>query len=312
MTDSPLPKRRLGRTGFEVTALGLGGAHLGRTPDGLDDDLAIATVHRALELGINLIDTAPMYWESERRVGLALEAWYGRGGRRRDLFLSTKTGRTEDGVKYYSRDETLRSVEESLRLLRTDYLDVVQVHDPAELSVVLEPGGALEALLELKQQGVVRAIGLGARPHEFHRRCIETGAFDVVQTFLDYNLVRQTAAEGVLVTAAEHDVGVFNGAAVILGLLSGRDPRQFPTRAETPRAIELWQWAQERDVDLLALNLQFCLSETRITATTVGCANPEQVEADVAALSQHIPDGVLQGLPEFLGISAGPATRPQP
>ena len=312
MANSRLPKRRLGRTGFEVTALGLGGAHLGRTPDGLDDDLAIATVHRALELGVNLIDTAPMYWQSERRVGLALEAWYRKGGRREDFFLSTKTGRGEDGTRYYSKADTLRGVQESLRLLRTDYLDVVQVHDPDELSVVLEPGGAIEALKELKERGVVRAIGLGARPHEFHRRCIETGAFDVVQSFLDYNLVSQTVAEGVLATAAAHDVGVLNGAAVILGLLSGRDPREFPARQETPRAIELWNWAQERHVDLLALNLQFCLRETRITSTLVGCASPAQVEADVAALSEAISDSVWQELHELLGTCARSADRPQP
>ena len=300
MTGSALPKRRLGRTGFHVTALGLGGAHLGRTPDGLDDDLAVATVHRALELGINLIDTAPMYWESERRVGLALDAWHARRGGRDDFFLSTKTGRGEDGSKYYSKDETLRSVERSLRLLRTDHLDLVQVHDPTDLSDVLGPGGALDALVELKQQGVIRAIGLGTRQHEFHRRCIETGAFDVVQCFLDYNLACQTAADGVLPTAAANDVGVFNGAAVILGLLSGCDPREFPERGETPRAIELWDWAQERGVDLLALNLQFCLRESRITTTLVGCANPAQVEADVAALSETIPDDIWHELHKLL------------
>jgi len=304
MNYPPPPKHRLGRTGFQVTALGLGGAHLGRTPQGLDDDLAVATVHRALELGINLIDTAPMYWGSERRVGLALEAWYRKGGRREDFFLSTKTGRREDGTKYYSKSETLRSVEESLRLLRTDYLDVVQVHDPVELSAVLEPGGALDALRELKGRGVVRAIGLGTRQHEFHRRCIETGAFDVVQPFLDYNLVSQSAAEGVLTMAASHDVGVFNGAALILGLLSGRDPREFPVRKETPRAIELWEWARKRNANLLALNLQFCVREPRISSTLVGCSNPAQVEADVAALSEPIPDALWEELHGFLSAPA--------
>ena len=135
----PFPKRPLGRTGIRVTPFGLGGAWLGRTPAGFDDDLAAAAVHRALEAGINLIDTSPLYGESERRVGLALEAWYRRGGRREDFILSTKTG-TRTRPHDYSGPATRRSVEESLRLLKTDYFDIVHVHDPSDLAPVLASG----------------------------------------------------------------------------------------------------------------------------------------------------------------------------
>jgi len=302
MTTPALAKRRLGRTDFHVTPIGLGGAHLGRTPDGFSDELAAATVHRALDLGVNLIDTAPMYGESRRRIGLALEEWYGRGGRREDFFLTSKTGRSAEGAKDYSADGTRRSVKESLRLLRTEYLDIVLVHDPDDLAPVLGPGGALEALKEFREQGVIRAIGLGCRSHEFHRRCMETGDFDVSLTFLDYNLVDQSAADGVLGAAAAHDVGVLNGAAVMLGLLSGRDPREVEYRRQAERAYELWQWAQSRGVSLLALNLQFCAREQRIASTLVGVSNPAEIEADVAALSEEIPGEVWRDLRERFGV----------
>ena len=301
MANPALARRRLGRTNFMVTPLGLGGAHLGQTPEGFSDELAAATVHRALELGINLIDTAPMYGESQRRIGLALDAWHKRGGRREDVFLSTKTGRSPDGACYYSADATRRGVENSLRLLRTDYLDILLIHDPDDLGPVLGKGGALEALRKLKEEKVIRAIGLGVRSHEFHRRCIETGEFDVSLTHCDYHLLNQSAAAGVLAPAAARDVGVLNGAAVLLGLLSGRDPRTVK-RQIWPGAYELWHWAQSRHCSLLALNLQFCLRERRIASTLVGVSNPAELEADVRAISAEVPAQAWQELRERFGI----------
>jgi aryl-alcohol dehydrogenase-like predicted oxidoreductase len=302
MSHPALTKRRLGRTHIEVTPIGLGGAWLGQTPEGFSDEIAAATVHRALELGINLIDTSPLYGESERRIGLALEEWYRRGGKREDFILSTKTG-TRTRPKDYSADGTKRSVEESLRLLKTDYVDVMLVHDPDDLTPVLSPGGALEALQELKSQGVIQAIGLGVRQHEFHQRCIATGEFDMVLTYRDFNLMYQTAADGVLKHAAAGNVGVFNAMAVMYGLFSGRDPREAARNAdpsEIQRARALWEWAQARGVNLLALNLQFCMREPRITSTLVGVANPEQIEEDVAAISETIPEEVWQELPNVM------------
>jgi aryl-alcohol dehydrogenase-like predicted oxidoreductase len=295
-------KRRLGRTGFCVTPLGLGGAHLGRTPEGFNDQAAVDTVLCALKSGINLVDTAPMYGESQRRVGMALEQWCGQGGRREDLVLSTKTGRDPEGRRDYSADGTRRSVEESLRLLRTDYLDILLVHDPDEAAPVFGKGGALEALRGLKDQKVIRAIGVGVRSHDFIRLCIESGEFDVVLTFWDYNLINQSAVEGVLEPAAAHDVGVLNGAAVMLGLLGGRDPREFKQCAETARALELWQWARSVGADLLALNLQFCLQEPRIASTLVGARSAAEIQADIEAVFTHIPAETWQALRSRWGI----------
>ena len=316
MTDFGLSKRRLGRAGAYVTPLGLGGAWLGYAANGLlDESTGIATVLRALELGINLIDTSAAYLrrESERFIGLALEEWYRHGGRREDLVLTTKTG-THVRPPDYSAKATRESVARSLELLKTDYLDVVFVHDPRDLAPVLAPGGALEALRVLKAQGIIHAIGLGVRDHAFHRRLIEAGLIDVSLTYRDYQLLDQSAADGVLKVAEAHGVGVLNGSPTLNGLLGGDDPLAFiRTREaegrrpqfsdeEIQRAHALWTFAQAHGIDLVALNLQFCRRESRIAATLVGASCPEQIEADVTALTTPIPPEVWTALRTDFGL----------
>jgi aryl-alcohol dehydrogenase-like predicted oxidoreductase len=313
--SSPAASRRwqtrpLGTTGRQVTPLGLGGAWLGRTEEGLDKDLGVATVLRALDLGLNLIDTSASYLggRSEAIIGQALRIWQQQGGRREDLVISTKTGTRNRRDRDYTAPGTIRSVETSLELLGLDTLDVVLVHDPSDLEPVLAPGGAWEALKSLKAEGIVRAIGLGVRNHAFHRRVIATGACDVVLTYRDYNLLHQTALDGVLEPAAGRNVAVLNGMTLVSGLLTGRHPREVvESKAhhagdedEIHRAEMLWRWARERDVNLLALNLQFCMRQSRIAATLVGASTPEQIEADVAAAQAEIPDEVWDALPHQL------------
>lgn len=299
-----LAKRRLGRTGFMVTTIGLGGAWLGRVADGWSEERAVAAVVRALELGINLIDTSAGYGPSEGFIGAGLAEWYRRGGKREDVILCTKTG-TRSRPKDYSREGTLRSVEESLHLLRTDYLDILLVHDPDNLEEVLAPGAAWDTLQELKRQGVIRAMGLGARPHAFHRRLMETGEMDVALTFADYNLLSQTAIQGVLEPAAAHDVGVMNAMVSLYGLVGGRDPLEVAKErfgwsddpeakphpriaAYLPIAQAMWRWANEHQVSLLALALQYSLRDPRVATILMGASHAQRIEEDVAALQTPI------------------------
>ena len=115
-----LETRRLGRSGLQVTALGLGGAGIGGTAYGeVSDDEAVETVRTAIDGGITYIDTSPLYGESERRLGLALQ-----GGLRDRVVLSTKTGTHPRWYRDYSADATYRSLENSLRLLGTGYIDL--------------------------------------------------------------------------------------------------------------------------------------------------------------------------------------------
>src|SRR3954454_23473528 len=137
----PIPRRALGCTGCEVTQFALGGEGVLRTHGRMAE--AVAVIHRALDQGINYCDTAPAYAGSLDYYGAAL------GERRRDVFLASKThDRTRDG--------SLRLLDDSLRRLRTDHLDLWQLHDlrtMQDLARIFAPGGALEALTRARSEG---------------------------------------------------------------------------------------------------------------------------------------------------------------
>jgi len=283
---SSLPRRRLGRTGFQVSPLGLGCAWLSHAGS---DAAAVAAVRRALDAGINYVDTSAGYRDSERLLGLGLQ-----GVPRDSYYLATKTG-TRGQTRDYSGEGTRHSVELSLQTLGTDHLDVLLIHDPTSLEPAFAPGAALDVIRGLKETGKVRAIGLGVRDHALHRQAILTGLFDVSLTYLDYNLFRQSAAETLLPLAQQHDVGVVLGSPLGMGLLGGTDPALRPdaaTRPDITEAREQWLWAHEHGVDLIALALQFCLREPRIAVSLNGARSVEEVESSLAAVLTPIPDSV--------------------
>jgi len=295
-------KRPLGRTDLTVTPLGLGGGWLGRTDKPIEESQAIETVLGALEHGINLIDTAPAYGESERRIGLALEQWGRSGGRRQDIVLSTKVG-IAGNPRDFSGEHTRQSVQRSLELLRTDYLDIVHLHDPQDLTEALSPGGAVEALEQLKAEGTVRAIGIGSNRHEILREFIESGPADAILTFGDFNLLSQSAVNGVIEPAVARNVGVINAMVVAYGLLAGGEPRKLiddpPARylaRHEQKAQDIWLWAQQRGISMLSLALQFSLREERIATTLVGVSSVEQIDADVAAVLDPLGESVWDEL----------------
>ena len=285
-----MPMRRLGRTDLKVTCLGMGGAGIGR--GGVTDDEAVAAVRRAIELGINYLDTAPLYGESERRVGLALaDGW------REKIFLATKTGTHPEWRGDYSGSGTRRSVENSLRLLGTDYLDVCLVHDPEDMEPVVAKGGAFDELQRMREEGIVKFIGLGVREHEFHKIAIETGVVDVILTYLDYTLLSQTADEWLLPLAVKNDIGVINGSPIAMGLLSGEEPDISVRPPEGRKAHRLWRWAMENQVNLLNLAIQFCFRQPRIAMNLTGAKNVTEVEQCVAAATTPVPSEVWEQFP---------------
>ena len=163
-----LPRRSLGRTGMDVSILGLGTVKFGRTtglrypsPSTLPSDETIADlIATARHLGINLLDTAPAYGTSEARLGEALK------GQRDQWIIATKTGEEFDGERSrfdFSADHTLRSVERSLNRLQTDRLDLVTIHTDGRSVEAIEQAGATQALTQLKQEGTIRAIGFSGK-----------------------------------------------------------------------------------------------------------------------------------------------------
>jgi aryl-alcohol dehydrogenase-like predicted oxidoreductase len=285
-----------------VTAVGLGGAGLGGIFGPVGDADGVAAVETALDLGINYLDTSPKYGEAERRMGMAL-----RGVPRNSYYISSKVGTHPDRPLDYSGEAARWTVTRSLEVLGVDYLDLCHLHEPEphNLDQALAQGGAMEALLELKRQGVIRAIGLGVQDHELHRRAMSTTHLDVSMMVNDYTLMRQNVDE-IFALAQERCIGLVNGAALAMGLLSGRDPDSVgtpiwaPPATEVQAAKEVHRWCAARGVPVLALALQFSLRQPRYHCTLLGAATADEVTGCWNAINVSIPDAVWRALPELL------------
>ncbi len=255
-----LETRRLGKTELKPKALGLGCAHLGNEQR-VSDEGAVEAIRHAIDRGIDFVDTASGYGRghSQRRVGLALE-----GGWRDKVILQTKTGsRPEGEPRDFTREGTIKSLENSFKLLKTDYIDSLLIHGPREIEPPLEPGACLDVLLEWKEKGRIGHIGIGVRQHEFHTRAIETGHMDIILSFQDYTLINQSVAGTSIPLARKHDIGIILASVLGMGLLAGPEPdterekRSWPD--QEPIAHRMWQWCQDQDINIRDLALQFCL-----------------------------------------------------
>ena len=183
-----IPRTILGRTGLTVTRFGVGGAYC-ESVDGY---------RAALDCGANYVDTARGYrdGEDEKVIGKAIE------GRRDDLILATKTG--ERGAEGARRD-----LETSLRLLRTDHVDIWQLHcvsNPSDLDQALGPGGAMEAAHKAREEGLIRFIGVTGHDWPVVHKAVATGLFDTVLCW--YNCAMKEPEEALFPEAEAHNVGV--------------------------------------------------------------------------------------------------------
>ena len=336
MTETTtLPRRRLGRTGLELSVIAAGGwtgmkydarAQTGwggvTSDDALKQATSVAAVRRALELGINYFDTAPMYsnGEAERVLGLGLRALS--AAEAALVHVSTKVGWHPERPCQYDAGSVHWSLEQSFRKLHRDRLAIVFIHDPqtdAHMDQMLGPGGAVEALEGLKQQGTIRAIGLGVRTFRFLRRAIDSGRFDAILPSYDHTPVRNSLAP-LLAHAAAHDVGVVYGSPYLAGLLAGLDPDEAARRrpadspADVARARALWRWATDRGLDLGAIAMQYSLRNPHITVVLAGPRDAEEVAANIRHATTPLPPDVWDDLAAFTATlpPAGPGGEVDP
>jgi D-threo-aldose 1-dehydrogenase len=305
-------RRPLGRRGPAVTGLGLGTAPIGNMFTSVTDDDAFATVDAAWNGGVRYFDTAPLYGHglSEQRLGRALQ------GRPRDAYvLATKVGRVLDpaGAERvdtiftdvgdlephfdYSRDAVVRSLEESLTRLGTDHVDVALVHDP-DLHEDDALAHAFPTLVQLRDEGVVQAIGSGMNQSQMLDRFVEKVDLDCVLLAGRYSLLDRDGAE-LLARCAERGVGVILGGVFNTGVLIDPDVHRTYDYAPAPtpvleRARRLRTVCDEHRIPLGAAALQFAMRHPAVSTVLVGARSPAEVASDLEFAATPVDEGLLR------------------
>jgi D-threo-aldose 1-dehydrogenase len=326
VSQSALSRRPLGRTALEVSVLGFGTAPLGDIYRQLNDGAAIAAVERALALGINLVDTSPLYGHglSEHRCGTAI-----RRVPRDQVVLCTKVGRWMDpfhgrgdgsgfvggqphrAVVDYSYDGTMRSVEQSLLRLGTDRLDLLLIHDvdvwthgadAIEQRFAEAMAGAYVALDRLRSEGVVKGIGIGVNEADMCVRFAHAGSFDTMLLAGRYSLLEQPALEHFLPLAQQRGIGVmlggvFNSGILATGAVKGAKYNYKDAPATIlDKVARIERVCSAHGVALPTAALHFALGHPAVASVVLGAEAPQEVERNVAALSAHVPAALWSDL----------------
>jgi D-threo-aldose 1-dehydrogenase len=304
-----LPTRTLGKTGLQVTVLGVGCAWLGRRPDGsIDEETGLAAILAALDSGVRLIDTASMYVDgiAERVVGQALRERPALAG---EIVVETKV---RDVSEFgYTGAETRRSVETSLRRMGIDHIPMIFIHDPPAglFDGVMGPGGALEMLRQLQSERVVGHVGIASNNPWDNTPYIESGEFEAAVVPDAYSLLSQVALERMFPAAARLGMGVVVATPLERGLLAtgarGAHTEDHINRQFTPEVLnrveQLEALCAQHGVSLLAAALQYVVRHPAVTTTVPGARRPEQATANTAAMLEPIPDGFWQQLEPLVG-----------
>ena len=290
-------RRQFGKSDLQISTIGLGCVPLGDIEKVSTVDDAVAIMRTALEAGINFFDTAPLYGnsESERRVGVALREC--KDVIPTDFVLNTKVGYRPDPFDYGSEEQTLACVEESLRLLRVDFLPMIHIHDVqhSDLSTVMK--GARKALHRLQAEGVVGLVGVAAGPISMMIEYIETGEFDSILTHNRYTLLDQPA-DLLIDRAVELGLGIINGAPFSSGLLArplDKSATYIYREADTgalSRAARIYDICQRHGTSPVAAAIQFSTRDSRVHTTIMGAASPQQIRQSAESLSESIPDEI--------------------
>jgi aryl-alcohol dehydrogenase-like predicted oxidoreductase len=312
--------RTLGRTGVKVSPLCLGAMMFGAWGE-RDHDESIRVIHRALDAGINFVDTADVYarGESEEIVGKALA-----GGRRENVVLATKVhGTMGDDPNEFgnSRRWMVREVENSLRRLRTDWIDLYQIHRPEDDTDIDETLGALS---DLVQAGKVRYIGSSTFPAsqivEAQWTAERRGRERFVCEQPPYSLLVRGVEADVLPTCRRHGMGVIPWSPLAGGWLSGKwrkDADDLTSRrsAMVPRRYDMSLPANQRKLDaadalaqvaegagisLIEMALAFVIRHPAVTAAIIGPRTMEHLESQLTAADVELSDEVLDRIDEIV------------
>jgi aryl-alcohol dehydrogenase-like predicted oxidoreductase len=275
-----MEKRKFGKTDMEFSVLGFGGAEIGFNPKQTQEDVN-DLLNSALDAGLNLIDTAAGYLKSEQMIGEAV------GGRRKDFYLITKCGALDGFTRSdWSVKGILATIEQSLRDLKTDHLDIAQLHSCD--SEILKRGDAIEGLQRAVEKGYTRYIGYSG-DNEDAKTALEMDVFDSFQTSV--SIADQTPIDGNIKLAKEKNVGVIAKRPIANAV--------WRHDAKPPEAYhhEYWDRIQKLKFDFLgksleeatAIALRFTMTVDGVDTLIVGTTKPQRWQEN----AKYVAEGNL-------------------
>ncbi len=290
----------LGRTGLQVSALGLGAAYIklpvpGEPRDEAEVQRGKETIWAAVEAGCRLIDSAAGYGRggSERLIA---EAFGERPKLAADVLVTTKVSRLpvpQDGTY----DAAMRCVEGSMERLGVERLPLLYIHDPMDLpmDLVMSERGTLGALRTLQKRGLLDFVGVAANDPVTNAAYIETGEFDAAVVPEAWSLINRLAEEWIFPAAERHGTGLVIATPLELGLLAvgARETNTFPRRRFSPEVLahvrQLETACERHGISLAAAALQYVVQQPTVSAVIAGARNPQEARANAAAMQEPIP-----------------------
>ena len=297
--------RSFGRTGWRVSEIGLGGSWFYGRPEMGPKPAShgVGVVERALQLGVNYFDTAPLYGKgrSEEVLGEALR------GVTEPYYLATKVGYYPEPFNY-TRDDVWRGIDASLKRLKRDHVHLLQLHESemAGWDGIFGKGRALEAMIEVKEQGVADEIGLTGSDLDLMARALEeTDAFVSVITFLKYDLLTQEARNRLIPTAVDNEVAVICASPLHGGLLGSTRDRWF----EQDRFSELYPKLQRvesllahEDEPIERTGLRYLLSDPNVSLILSGVQDVGELEASCSVSDgQYLSEELIEEIEGVTG-----------
>ena len=321
-----MQKRKLGKTDIELSAIGFGGAPIGDLFENLQDENCYKVLENCFESNINHFDTSPYYGNglSEQRLGYFLKKIP-----KNKYYLSTKVGRyltpeKEENINRgkwagglnfvpnidYTYDGVMKSFEQSLDRLGASKIDVCLIHDVDRFThgdqvdhyFKIAMSGAYKALTKLKEEKIIKAIGIGVNDADMCKRFAEAGEFDCMLLAGRYTLLDQSALDDCIPIAEEKNIGIILGGVFNSGILAKGIGEEITYFYQTiPDNIkkkynEISIICDRYDVSVSSVALQFCYANKNISSLVIGMDREEQINNNISSLSKEIPNDLWQEL----------------
>lgn len=273
--------RTLGQTGLQISRLGIGLAEIGYELTQASEAQAAAVLNTALDGGINFLDTAACYGISEELIGRTI------ADRRDEYVLATKAGHAvEEGEEDWTASTITRSIERSLKRMKTDHVDLVQLHSCGV--DVLERGEVIEALLDAKEAGKTRFVGYSG-DNEAAEWAVESGHFDTLQT--SFNLVDQKALGGLFSKVEDQNMGLIIKRPIANATWGAAESRSSYHNEYHRRAQRMAEFGPipEAPEDRILLALGFVMAHEAVDTAIVGTKNPDHVRKNIHWVEHALP-----------------------